>query len=94
MGFQGSAGGGLVSQSWLTAIVYAVIFLPLVAYMYGRQGRWLGAGGWALLMAGVLLAVGGGGDLFPWAGLLWACLAAFGALMVAMDVLEVRRRRL
>lgn len=83
-----------MSQTWLFIIIYAVIYLPLIGYVYGRQGRWLGVGGWALLMAGVLLATGGGGDLFPWAGLLWASVAAFGGLMIVMDVLEVRKRRL
>ena len=83
-----------MSQAWLFIIVYAAIYLPLIGYVYGRQQRWLGAAGWALLMAGVLLATSGGGDLFPWAGLLWATVAAFGALLIVMDVLEVRKRRL
>lgn len=82
-----------MSQSLPLAIVYAVVYLPLIGYVYGRQRRWLGAGGWALLMGGVLLAIGGGGDLFAWAGLLWAFVAAFGGLMIVMDVAEVRRRR-
>jgi hypothetical protein len=65
----------------------------LIAYAYGRQRRWLGAGGWALLMGGMLLAIAGGGGLFPWAGLLWATVAAFGGLMIVMDVVEARKRR-
>jgi hypothetical protein len=65
----------------------------LIAYAYGRQRRWLGAGGWALLMGGMLLAIAGGGGLFPWAGLFWATIAAFGGLMIVMDVVEDRKRR-
>lgn len=82
-----------MSQSLLLIALYAVVYVPLIGYVYGRQGRWLGAAGWALLMGGVLLAIGGAGDLFPWAGLLWACVAGFGVLTVIMDVLEVRKRR-
>lgn len=82
-----------MSQSWLLIIIYTVIYLPLIGSVYGRQGRWLGAAGWSLLMGGVLLATGGGGGLFPWAGLLWATVAAFGALVIVMDVLEVRKRQ-
>jgi hypothetical protein len=82
-----------LSQSLLLAIIYLVVYLPLIGYVYGRQRRWLGAAGWALLMGGVLLATSGGGDLFAWAGLLWASVAAFGGLMIVMDVAEVRRRQ-
>ncbi|HUG15106.1 MAG TPA: hypothetical protein VMM78_08805 [Thermomicrobiales bacterium] len=85
--------GGFVSQALLLAIMYVGLCLPLIGYAYGRQRRWLGAAGWALLMGGLLLAFGGGGDLFAWAGLLWSSLAAFGGLMVVMDVAEARRRR-
>lgn len=82
-----------MSQPLALAIIYVAVYLPLIGYAYGRQRRWLGAGGWALLMGGVLLATAGGGKLFAWAGLLWASVAAFGGLMIVMDVAETRRRR-
>jgi hypothetical protein len=72
---------------------FVLIYLPLIGYAYGRQRRWFGAAGWALLMGGALLATGGGGEWFVWAGLLWSGVAAFGLLMVVIDQAEVRRRR-
>jgi hypothetical protein len=82
-----------MNQSLLLILVFLLIYLPMVAYTYGRQQRWLGAVGWIVLMGGILLAIAGGGGLFPWAGLLWATVAAFGALMIIMDVVEQRHHR-
>ena len=49
--------------------------------------------GWDLFVLGLLLAFGGAGDAFAWAGLLWSALAAAGLLLIVMDVFELRRRR-
>jgi hypothetical protein len=74
-------------------VAWAVAYLPLTAYLYGRQRRWFGMLGWDVLVLGLLLAFGGAGDAFAWAGLLWSAVAAAGLLLIAMDVLEMRRRR-
>lgn len=71
--------------------VYVLGYLPLLAWLYGRRRRWHGLAGWALLVGGLLLAFGGAGDAFAWAGLLWSFLAAFGLLLIAMDVYAQRR---
>ena len=71
---------------------YALLYLPLTGYLYGRQRRWFGMLGWDLLVLGLLLAFGGGGDAFAWAGLLWSAVAAAGLLLIVTDVVEARRR--
>jgi hypothetical protein len=84
-----------VSGSSIVLAVGYALFLALIAYSYGRQRRWAGLFGWALLMGGLLLVFGGAGDDIAWGGLLWSFIAAFGALLVLMDVvgLMLRRRR-
>jgi hypothetical protein len=82
-----------VSGLGILLVLFVVFYVPLVGWMYGRQGRWIGAAGWVLITGGLLLAFGGGGDLFPWAGLLWAFVALFGVLLLAMDIAILRQRR-
>jgi uncharacterized membrane protein len=82
-----------VDSSLLVALVTLALYIPLIGYLYGRQRRWLGGAGWILLTGGLLIAFSGGGELFPWAGLFWAFVAAFGALMIIMELAERRRRR-
>jgi hypothetical protein len=77
----------------LLLVIFGMVYIPLVAWLYGRQRRWHGAIGWPLLVGGLLLAFGGAGDLFPWAGLLWAFVAAFGLLQVLIDLVAHRWRR-
>jgi hypothetical protein len=72
--------------------VYALLYLPLTGYLYGRQRRWLGMLGWDVFVLGLLLAFGGGGDAFAWAGLLWSAVAVAGLLLIVTDVVELRRR--
>jgi len=74
-------------------IAWAVVYVPLTGYLYGRQRRWLGMLGWDIFVLGLLLAFGGAGDAFAWAGLLWSAIAAAGLLLIVMDVFELRRRR-
>jgi len=81
-----------VSELTILLGAYAVLYLPLTTYLYGRQRRWTGMIGWDLLVLGLLLAFGGAGDAFAWAGLLWAFIAASGLLLIVMDVFEMRRR--
>jgi hypothetical protein len=81
-----------VDELTILILAYAVLYLPLTAYLYGRQRRWLGMLGWDLLVLGLLLAFGGAGDAFAWAGLLWTFIAAAGVLLLVMDVFEMRRR--
>lgn len=73
--------------------LFFVAYLALIAWLYGRQQRWFGATGWGLLLGGSLLAFGGGGDLFPWAGLLWAFVALGGMLCLGVDIFALRQRR-
>lgn len=82
-----------MSASTLVLATFVVFYVLFTAYIYGRQRRWLGFLGWVTFMIGMLLAFGGGGDAFPWAGLLWACVSLFGIIMVAVDVATVRRGR-
>jgi hypothetical protein len=84
-----------MTDSWRLALVavYVLVYLPMIGWAYGRQRRWLGLAGWAVLMAGLLLAFGGAGDWLAWGGLLWAYLAAAGGLLVIIDLAEVRYRR-
>lgn len=82
-----------MSATTILLATFLALYLLFTAYLYGRQRRWLGFAGWAIFMIGMLLAFGGGGDAFPWAGLLWACLGLFGIIMVAVDVATVRRGR-
>ena len=72
---------------------WALLYVPLTGYLYGRQRRWSGMLGWDLLVLGLLLAFGGAGDAFAWAGLLWSAIAAAGLLLIVTDVVEMRRRR-
>lgn len=71
---------------------WALFYLPLTSYLYGRRRRWAGMLGWDLLVLGLLLAFGGAGDAFAWAGLLWSAVAAAGLLLIVTDVVEMRRR--
>jgi hypothetical protein len=82
-----------LSELAILLTFYVLIYLPLTGYLYGRQRRWYGMLGWDLLVLGLLLAFGGAGDAFAWAGLLWAFVAATGVLMLVIDVAELRSRR-
>jgi hypothetical protein len=82
-----------MSTSIVIALLFVLLYLPTIGYVYGRQRRWFGAAGWSVLMAGMLLALGGAGDAFAWAGLLWAFVAGTGLVMIALDLAETRRRR-
>lgn len=86
-----------VDTTTLLIAAYAV-YLAVIAYVYGRQRRWSGLAGWALLIGGAMLAVGGAGDWFAWGGLLWSFIAAFGLLLVVSDLyanrVAGRRRRI
>ena len=69
-----------------------VVVIPFIGYFYGRQGRWIGAAGWFLLLGGQVMLQAGAGDWFAWGGLLWLGVSAFGFLLVIMDTVENRRR--
>jgi hypothetical protein len=83
----------MTATTWVIVALYAIFFLPAVGYAYGRQGRWFAVAGWALFMAGMLLVLGGAGDAFAWAGLLWTFFAGAGLITIALDIAETRRRR-
>ena len=76
---------------WLAA-AYAA-YLVLLVVLYGRRRRWIALAGWALLMGGLLLAFGGAGDWFAWAGLFWSFVAGAGLLLITSDVVETVMRR-
>ncbi len=82
-----------MSATSIALTVLLLLYLGFIGYLYGRQRRWLGLLGWALFMIGMLLAFGGAGDAFPWAGLLWTFIGLFGIIMVIVDVAAVRRNR-
>lgn len=82
-----------MDTSLLIGGLFVLVYLPVIGFVYGRQHRWFGAAGWGVLMAGILLALGGAGDAFAWAGLLWMFLAGAGIVMIAIDVAEVRKLR-
>jgi hypothetical protein len=81
-----------VDELTILLAAWALFYLPLTAYLYGRQRRWSGMLGWDLFVLGLLLAFGGAGDAFAWAGLLWSAIAAAGLLLIVTDVVEMRRR--
>ena len=85
--------GRLVNQLTILIAIYLLLYVPVTAHLYGRQRRWEGMIGWDLLVLGLLLAFGGAGDAFAWAGLLWTFIAAAGLLLIALDVALVRSRR-
>lgn len=78
---------------WGYGVLFVVFYMPLVLWLYGRRGRWTAGVGWLLVTGGALLLFGGAGDAFPWAGLLWSAVIAFGLLMLAMDIAMSRQRR-
>lgn len=82
-----------MSELWGVGGLFVVFYVPLILWLYGRRGRWTAAAGWLLLVGGMMLLFGGGGDAFPWAGLLWTGVAAFGLLLLVMDVATSRQRR-
>ena len=82
-----------MSTSLAIGALFVLLYLPAIGYVYGRQRRWFGLAGWALLMAGVLLVLGGAGDTFAWAALVWLFVAGVGLVMIAIDVVEMRRGR-
>ncbi len=74
------------------AILFVVVIIPLIAYFYGRQRRWLGAVGWFLLLGGQVVLQAGGGEWFAWGGLLWLAVSAFGFVLVIMDMFASRKQ--
>ncbi len=74
----------------ILAVVFVVCYLPLLIWLYGRRRRWHALIGWALLVGGLMLAFGGAGDAFAWAGLLWSFVAAAGLMLIVMDVVYNR----
>lgn len=81
-------------DAWIiVAALYALVFLPAIAYAYGRQRRWRGAFGWALLVGGQVFLAAGGGSLFAWGGLLGLFISGCGLLLVLLDLYTQRRPR-
>lgn len=80
----------MTTTTLVIGALFALLYLPAIGYVYGRQGRWFGAAGWATVMAGVLLVLGGAGDAFAWAGLLWLLVAGVGIVMIVIDVVDMR----
>ncbi len=77
---------------WIIATMFVMFYVPLALLLFGRRGRWYAAAGWLLVTGGALTLFGGGGDAFPWAGLLWSAVILFGMMLLAMDIAALRRR--
>jgi hypothetical protein len=82
-----------MDQLTVLLVAWGLLYLPLTGYLYGRLRRWSGLAGWNLLVLGLLLAFGGAGDAFAWAGLLWSFVAGAGLLLILLDVAQLRSRR-
>lgn len=81
-------------DAWIIIVaLYALIFLPVIGYVYGRQGRWRGALGWALLVGGQVFLATGGGKWFAWGGLVGFVVSGLGLLWVIVDLYTLRRAR-
>lgn len=79
-------------DAWVIIVaVYALVFLPAIGVAYGRQRRWRGAVGWALLIGGQVFLATGGGELFAWAGLVGLVISGLGLLWVIVDFYTRRR---
>jgi thiosulfate reductase cytochrome b subunit len=76
----------------IVAALYLLLFLPAIGYAYGRQRRWHGACGWALLVGGQVFLAAGGGSLFAWGGLLGFFISGCGLLLVLVDLYTRRLR--
>lgn len=84
----------MLLDAWIVvAALYVVVFLPAIGYAYGRQRRWRGACGWALLVGGQVFLAAGGGSLFAWGGLLGFLVSGCGLLLVLFDLYTQRRLR-
>lgn len=73
--------------------MFLVLYLPIVGYLYGRQGRWAGAAGWSLLVAAVAGFGTGVSQAFPWGGLAFVAVGLFGLMLVAFDMVVWSRKR-
>lgn len=71
--------------------LYAVA-LVAIGIVYGRQRRWHGLAGWALLFGGQVFLAFGGGDAIDWGGLLGIFVSTFGLLLVIFDIVTRRWR--
>lgn len=77
----------------LLLAIHLVIVVPLLGWTYLRQRRVSGFLGWAIMIPGLLLLLGGGGEEIPWGGLLWTFVTFAGFLLVLFDLLALRARR-
>lgn len=75
-------------------LAFLGLYVPLMLYLYGRQRRWSAALGWSMLVGGVAALGAGAGDAFPWGGLAFLSLSALGGLLVAMDIVGQRNKRI
>lgn len=74
----------------LTLLLFLVVIVPLIGYLYGRQRRWISAGGWLLMLGGQVVLMIGGGEWFAWGGLVWLTVSAFGIILVIVDLVTHR----
>ncbi|MFS8530490.1 hypothetical protein [Sphaerobacter thermophilus] len=88
-----SEGGCALSSTAIALVIILALYLPIVGYLYGRQGRWAGAAGWALLVVSVAGFGTGVSRSFPWGGLVFLAAALFGLMLVVFDVAVRARSR-
>lgn len=74
-------------------LVFLLLYVPIVGYLYGRQGRWSGAAGWSLFVAGVAGFGVGLSRALAWGGLLFGALGAMGLLLIIIDIAARPRRQ-
>lgn len=86
-------GGRTLSGIEVGLLIFLILYVPLVTFLYGRQGRWSGALGWSLFVAGVAGLAVGAAARFPWGGLALSAAAAMGLLLVLLDLAARPRRR-
>lgn len=89
----GREGGPALTPTAVGLLVFLALYVPCVSYLYGRQGRWAGAAGWSLLVAGIAGFGTGVSRAFSWGGLAFLALALGGAILVGVDLITRGRAR-
>lgn len=76
----------------IIAALFAIVVV-VIASVYLRRGRVLGAAGWILLLGGQVFLALGGGESFAWGGLAALFVSASGLLMIVLEIVILRRAR-
>lgn len=85
--------GMALSATSIGLAIFLLLYIPIITYLYGRLGRWWGAAGWILIVAGIAAFGTGVSQSFTWGGLTFGFVVAVGGLLLLIDVSPRLRRR-